>query len=205
MFCKVRVSGLTTGKFRVDLMGVDCNALQARLSIVMQNLILFLIFLGLAGYAAKVSYDKFSYDGGNVFEKNYAYPDKITVENKEGFKIQIILLGRNSSYLEFKKKDGSKFVYAISSLNEESQALVMKYPESKISDMSSYLSSGNVELKDVYMTQTEEEIRRIEAEIKRLNDKANATQSTTELRTIERRIEALIREISELRSKMADQ
>ena len=170
----------------------------------MRNLILALIFLGIAGYAAKVAFEKFAYGEGNFFEKTYAYPDRITVENKDGSKIQITLLGRSSSYIKFEKKGGRKFVYPISALSKKSQAMVMKYPENGIGDVSSYLSSGEIELKDVYVTQLEEEIRRMEAELENLEARANATQSKTELRTIERKMEALTKEIAEVRYKIAN-
>ena len=170
----------------------------------MRNLILALIFLGIAGYAAKVAFEKFAYGEGNFFEKPYAYPDRITVENKDGSKIQITLLGRSSSYIKFEKKGGRKFVYPISALSKKSQAMVMKYPENGIGDVSSYLSSGEIELKDVYVTQLEEEIRRMEAELENLEARANATQSKTELRTIERKMEALTKEIAEVRYKIAN-
>ena len=171
----------------------------------MRNLILSLIFFGIAGYAAKVAYDEFVYGEGNFFEKTYSYPDKITVENKEGSKIQVTLLGRNSSYVKFQKEGIREFVYPISSLSEKSQVMVMKYPESGIGDVSSYLSSGEMELKDVYVIQLEEEVRKMEAELKNLEARANATQSKTELRTIERKMEALTKEIAEMRYKIASQ
>ena len=170
----------------------------------MRNLILSIVFLSLAGYAAKVAYDKFTYDKSYFFKKTYSYPDNMMVVNKEGSEIQITLLGRNSIHIKFKKKGDREFVYPIISLSKESQVMVMKYPESGIGDVSLYLSSGDVELKDVYIMQLEEEIRKIETEINNLNAKASATQSKTELRTIERKIEVLNKEISEIRYKIAN-
>ena len=167
----------------------------------MRNLILFLIFLGIAGYAAKILYEKFEYS--SLVEKTYAYPDEIKIENQNGSKIQVTLLGRNSNYLEFKQKDGQKFIYPIRSLSEKSQILVMKYPNNGIEDMTSYLSSGNIEMNDVYIIQLEDEIHKIEAEIERLESKANATRSQTELRTIGRKIDELREEIAELKEKIA--
>ena len=169
----------------------------------MRNIILSLIFIGFAGYAAKILYDNFNYSENGFLEKTYAYPDKITVINKEGSKIQITLLGRNSRYLKFQKKESNTFVYPINSLSEKSQALVMKYPESGIDDVSSYLSSSDIELKDAYIIQLEEEIRKLNKEIESLEARANAATSKTERRTIERKIEALIKEVSELESKIA--
>lgn len=169
----------------------------------MRNLILSFIFLGLAGYGAKIAYDRFVYNEGNFFEKTYTYPDTITVKNEEGSKIRITLLGRSRKYVKFEKKSGREFVYPISSLSEQSQAVIMKYPESGVGDVSFYLSSGDMELKDVYITQLEEEIRKIEDKKNRLKAKASGTQSRTELRTIEREIEALDEEIAELRDAIA--
>ena len=169
----------------------------------MRNLILSLIFLGLAGYGVKIVYDRFSDSEANFFEKTYAYPDTITVQNKEGSKIKITLLGRSSKYVRFKKKDDREFVYSISSLSEKTQAIIMKYPENGVGDLSSYLSSGDMQLEDVYVTQLEEEIRRMEEEIRRLEAMASSTQSKTELRTIERKIEVLEKEIAEARYKIS--
>ena len=170
----------------------------------MRNLILSMIFLGLAGYGAKVVYDRFVYNEGNLFERTYVYPATITVENKEGSKIQITLLGRSQKYVKFKKESGREFVYSISSLNEKSQAIIMKYPENGVGDVSSYLSSGDMKLEDVYVTQLEEEIRKMDDEKSRLMAKAKGTKSKTELRTIERKIEDLDREITELRDTIAN-
>ena len=70
----------------------------------MRNLILSLIFFGIAGYAVKILYEEFEYGDSGLIEKTYSYPDKITIENQNGSKIQITLLGRNSNYLEFKSR-----------------------------------------------------------------------------------------------------
>ena len=164
----------------------------------MRTLILSLIFLGLAGYGAKIAYDRFVDSESGFFEKTYAYPDTIMIQNREGSKLRITLLGRSSKYVKFKKKDGREFVYLISSLSDQSQATIMKYPDSGVGDVSLHLSSGDVQLQDVHLTQLEEEVRRMEEEIRRLEAMASATQSKTELRTIERRIEALRKEIAEV-------
>jgi hypothetical protein len=169
----------------------------------MRNLVISLIFLGIAGYAAKILYEKFEHSNSGLMEKTYSYPDEIAIENQNGSEIQITLLGRNSNYLELANKDGKKFVYPIRSLSEQSQALIIKYPNNGIEDISAYLSSGSVEINDVYIIQLEDEIRKIKAEIKRLEDKANATRSQTELRTIERKIDELREEIAELENKIA--
>ena len=171
----------------------------------MKNLLLSLIFFIVVGYACKVAYDKFTYGGDNILKKTYSYPAKITIKNKEGLEIQITLLGRSSSYLKFKKKKGSQgYVYPISSLSEKSKVLILKYPDTGLGDISSYLSSGNMKLEDVYVVHLEEEIRRMEAEISRLALQASATQSKSEVRTIQRKIEMLEKEIAEIRHKLAD-
>ncbi len=169
----------------------------------MRNLILSLIFLGIAGYAAKILYEKFEYSDSGFLEKTYSYPDEIVIVNQNGSEIQITLLGRNSNYLEFTNKNGQKFVYPIRSLSEQSQALIIKYPNNGIENISAYLSSGSIEINDAYIIQLEDEIRKIKAEIRQLEDKANATRSQTELRTIERKIDELREEIAELESKIA--
>jgi peptidoglycan hydrolase CwlO-like protein len=169
----------------------------------MRNLILFLIFLGVAGYSAKFLFSSFGYSNGSLQLKSYSYPDKIVIENKEGSEIQITLLGRSSMYLEFNQQDGRKFIYPIRSLSEKSQELVMKYPENGIKDASAQLSNGGIEMNDVYIIQMEAEISKIEAEIARLKMKASATGSKTEARTLEREIDELREEIADLKDKIA--
>lgn len=170
----------------------------------MKNLVSFLIFICIAVYTAVLVYDKFISDDSAFFEKTYTYPDQITVRNDEGSAIQITLLGRSADYIEFERKDGSQFAYPIKSLNEKSILLVMKYPETDIKNMSSHLSNGSIKLDDAYTMQLTEEIHRIEAKIERLDVKAGATQSQTELRTLERKKESLYEEIAVLKSKIAE-
>lgn len=170
---------------------------------VMRNLILSLVFLGIAGYGAKTIYDNFEFSEFSFLEGTYSYPDKITIENQNGSEIQITLLGRNLTYIEFTQKNGRKFVYPIRSLSEKSKALVMKYPNNGIEDASAYLSSGDMEMNDVYIIQLESEIRGIRAEIGRLNNKAGASRSQIDSRTIERKIDELHEEIAELENKIA--
>lgn len=169
----------------------------------MRNIILTLIFLGLSVYAVKTFYSNSEYIEGMFIEKKYAYPDEITIKNKNGSEIQITLLGRNSSYLKFNRKDGQSFVYPINSLSETSQTLVMKYPDNGIGDVSSYLSSGDMKLEDAYIAQLEDEIRKIRANKVRLEAKAEATVSQAELRTLEREISLMDHEIAELKNKIA--
>ena len=169
----------------------------------MKNLVFFLIFIFITGYAVTVALQKITSSESILFEKTYSYPDKITVKNKEGSTLRITLLGRNDSYLEFEKKDGSQFVYPISSLDKQSRELVMKYPETGIKEVSSYLSNGSIELHDAYKIQLAEQISRLEAEITRLDIQASATQSQTELRTLERKMESLEKEIAVLKGKIA--
>lgn len=169
----------------------------------MRNIILALLLLGITVYAVKTFYNNPEYIEGMFVEKEYAYPDEITIKNENGSEIQITLLGRNSNYLKFNRKDGQRFVYPINSLSEKSQTLVMKYPDSGIGDVSSYLSSGDMELKDAYIVQLEDEIRKIRAKKALLETKAEATTSQTELRTLEREISRMDYEITELENKIA--
>jgi peptidoglycan hydrolase CwlO-like protein len=80
---------------------------------------------------------------------------------------------------------------------------VMKYPNNGIEDASAYLSSGDMEMNDVYIIQLESEIRGIRAEIRLLNNKAGASRSQIDSRTIERKIDELHEEIAELENKIA--
>lgn len=169
----------------------------------MRNLIVSLIFLGIAGFAVKYIIDDYEYNNGRIQEKTYLYPDTIVIENKEGAKIEITLLARNSTHLEFKQQNGRKSIYPIRSLSQKSQTEVMKYPDTGIQDASAYLSGGGIEMNDVYIIQMEGEIRKIREEIQRLNVKAKSTTSQTELRTLERKIETLNEDIADLENKIA--
>ena len=173
----------------------------------MRNLLLALIFLGAVGYMGVILYERVAsseFFSEGLLGKTFSYPDTIKVENKDGSTIQITLIGRSLTHIQFSREDGRKFVYPIDSLSEKSQALVMKYPNNGIQDISSYLASGDMELKDVYVQQLEEEIRKINEKIERLSRKAASTQSQVEKRTIEREIEDLREEIAEIEDEIAE-
>lgn len=166
----------------------------------MKNLVFALIIFGIVGYFAKGVFEDFFGDESDLSSEDYSYPAKIKIKNKEGSEIKITLLGRDSNYFEFSRKDGKRFVYPIDSLCEKSRELVIKYPESDISEA----ARDNMELEDVYVVQLEEEIRRIEAEIERLNAKAAAATSRTESRTYSKKVEELNQEIAEIKVKIAE-
>ena len=169
----------------------------------MRNLILSLIFLGVAGYGVVILYNKIEFDDLGILEKSYTYPDTIRVTNQAGKEIPITLQGRSSSYLEFETTNGQKFVYPIASLSEDSQTLIMKYPDQGISDSASYLSSGGMKLDDVYLVQMEDEKRNLIAKIDELNLKASAAIGDSEQRTYERKIERLQKELADIEAKIS--
>ena len=169
----------------------------------MRNLIVSLIFFAVVGYSAKLFFNNFEYRNGGFEAKLHSYPDEVIIENQKGTEIQVILLGRNSTHLEFNQKDGRKFIYPISSLSNQSQVLVMQYPENGIEDASEYLSTGNIGISDVYIMQLETEMREIRTEIGRLENKATAATSQTESRTLEREINKLREDIVELEDRIA--
>ena len=168
----------------------------------MRNLILALFFIGITVYGTKVFLDNFAYSGNGFLRKSYDYPDAIEITNQEGTEIPITLLGRSSKYLEFENKDGREFVYPIHSLSEESQRLVMKYPENGIKNVALHLSSGNMELNDVHLMQLKDQVRKIRDKIGQLSAKADITQSETEKRTYERDIERLQEEAALIEEKI---
>ena len=169
----------------------------------MRNVILSLIFLGLTGYGAKIAYDKFNLNKDTLLGMSYEYPDQIKVTNAKGKAISITLLGRDEKYLKFRNDAGKEFVYSIDSLSDQSQALVMKYPESGMTGIDAHLSSGNVELNDVYVRQLKDEIEKKQKEISNLVMKSSAESSDAGRRTYERKIERIQSEIADLESKIA--
>ena len=171
----------------------------------MKNLLLGIILLGIAGYSGMLIYDKLTFLDSDTTDKiTYSYPETITITNLQGDTLKVTLLARNKSHIELRRDDDQLFVYPIASLSKGTQEMVLRYPNTGIKNASHYLSGGNMDLSDVYVQQLESEIQKMKKLIAELERKASSTQSLTEQRSIERKIEALEAEITEIEAKIAD-
>ncbi len=79
----------------------------------MRNLLMSIIFIGISGYIGSILYQRMFIDGvfiAPVQEQStnalFAYPDRIEIERVDGRKIEVTLLGRNASHLQFYREDG---------------------------------------------------------------------------------------------------
>lgn len=165
--------------------------------------------LGLITYASCLFIGKFFEDfdplGTGLNDQVYSYPANITISRNDGSTIEVSLLAKNSSHIQIKRdKDDKMFVYPIESLDEETVELIEKFPEDGIENFSDYSSAEGVEVGDLYVDQLHSEIRTIEDKIERLSMKLSATSGSAARRALEKEIEELRLEISNLRAKIAE-
>ena len=177
----------------------------------MRNLLMSIIFIGIAGYIGSILYQRMFIDGvftAPVEEKStnalFAYPDSIEIERVDGRKIVVTLLGRNASHLQFNREDGQEFVYAIESLSGKSQELVRKYPSLGIKNAAKYMAQGMLGLEDLHIQQLEQVIRNIDEKLKRYSAEFEVSVSQVERRTIERKMEGLMQERIEMQRQISE-
>lgn len=170
-----------------------------------------IIFIGISGYIGSILYQRMFIDGvftAPVQEQStnalFTYPDRIEIERVDGRKIEVTLLGRNASHLQFYREDGQEFVYAIESLSVESQELVRKYPSLGIKNAAKYMAEGKLGLEDLHIQQLEQVIRNIDEKLKRYSAEFEVSVSQVERRTIERKMEGLMQERIEMQRQISE-
>ncbi|MEM8867303.1 MAG: hypothetical protein AAGC73_03455 [Verrucomicrobiota bacterium] len=175
-----------------------------------RNLILSVIFFGVAVYLGSIIFDKLTEQ--SFLDKNgaspaafpvYGYPAKLELSSKTGNALGVSLIGRSESKIQFiRVGDGEIFVYPIADLSRSSQEIVLNYPINGLQNASDYMTGGAVTLGDVYVEQLRVRIKKIDQEIDVLTKRYEASQSTADKRRIENVISDLREERIECEAKI---
>ena len=80
----------------------------------MRNLIMSIVFLGIAGYLGTILYQRVASSEGpaELAIKNqasdvaYSYPARVEIKSADGRVIQVTLLGRSATHIQFTREDG---------------------------------------------------------------------------------------------------
>ena len=181
----------------------------------MKNLVLTLLFLGLGGYLGFILYLKWADSevdaSPEIVESvpKYVYPAELTVENAEGRQIEISLVARDETYIQFHRNgEPTLFTYPITDLSRDSKERVRAYPVVKLLVVSNEPpDEGNdntpLSLEAMHINQLRQVIERIDGRVADLRRQVNSARSRTDRRTAERQIEALLREKQEHEAAIA--
>lgn len=171
----------------------------------MRNLILSFVFLVICVFTGTHVFDNFINEGKVKEAKaaSLAYPDELIITNHQGDAIEITLLGRSESHIQFARNpDRQVFVYALSELSSPSRQEVLKYPAWGLEETSQQVTGNS--LAQMHVQNLQKEIARIDAKCERLRADYKRSNSTTERRTIMREFEALQRERGTYENRIAD-
>ena len=194
----------------------------------MKNLLVTILFLGIASYVGLLLYEswgkgdwltqKVSETGDDKSATNtgpmalsvedevasLSYPANVSIESLDGRKIDVILVARSASDIQFERSaDGQYFTYPLNELVDESRAMLLAYAETGLIEGVSQSTDTSVTLSDHYSAQLEERITKIEKLIQSKRLQFDATPSKTEKRTLIRQMEKLVRERADLSQKLA--
>ncbi|HAV14415.1 MAG TPA: hypothetical protein DCX06_13130 [Opitutae bacterium] len=180
----------------------------------MRNFLISIVFFGIAAYIGFIAYNGWSlgdWFGGSAKEVEveaaevFSYPGYLEVESSDGRTIEIKLIARNETHIQFERTtDSKRFTYPIASLVAESRSEVLKYPISVLIDAGKHIGEAGIGLEDAYVEQLREAIRRIDEKAVDLNATLSSSQSITEKRTILRKLEEMRSEKNELEAKIAE-
>ncbi|ADE54729.1 hypothetical protein Caka_1710 [Coraliomargarita akajimensis DSM 45221] len=183
----------------------------------MRNLFLSLIFFGAAIYVGSILFDRFSASDANGAEETLSpvgegsdailsYPADLTLEHKDGRRIDVTLVGRSSDTIQFQRAgDGRMFEFPIADLTKRSQGDVRGFPVSGYT--STRASSGTESVSSVqalHEQNLKKRIAQIDAECVQLEQGYRASHSTVERRTLMRKYEDLQRERQGLQEDLAN-
>jgi hypothetical protein len=179
---------------------------------LMRNLIMSVIFLGIAGYFGSMLYERAILGDGQLEPAvaeagealSYSYPARVELKSADGRAMMVTLLGRSTTHIQFKREDGQEFVYQIDSLDANAQDLVLQYPNVGIKDAAAHMAKGSMEVGDLHVQQLEQNIRQIDDEIEGLSREYEGSVSKTDRRTIQRTVEGLQAEKVELQREISD-
>ncbi|MEN8662770.1 MAG: hypothetical protein ACN4GF_00915 [Lentimonas sp.] len=181
----------------------------------MKNFIVAVLFLGVAAYFGMLLYDSWSngdwlkseavVEEAVVAEVVLSYPAVLDIQSSDGREMSIKLIARNGTHIQFDRiVDGERYVYPMDKLVPQSRARVEAYPSLGLIEVGKDALGGDLNLEDTYVQQLRDAIRRIDDKIKSFSVDFEITQSSTDKRTIVRKLQLLESERLELLSKIAE-
>jgi len=118
------------------------------------------------------------------------FPDEVTLTNTDGVTIDVLLLARNESFVQFERRSDNKyFKYAISYLNTESQAIVRNYEDTGLFKERDVNLAGTLSKEEGYLI---EKIEKIDVEVLKLKAELLSGVGDAAQRTLRREITDLI-------------
>lgn len=167
-----------------------------------------MIFLGIELYERSMDSDIFKEqaepDGSGSPAKVWSYPDEITLVRHDGSELDVRLTARNGTHIQFERiVDDQSFVFEIDQLDESTQAVIRKYPDSGLRDTGALLRDGQVTLETAYLEQLREAISKIDQRINEIQTEISVSASKQEQRTLKNEANALTLERQELKQKIA--
>lgn len=174
-------------------------------------MILSLVFLGIGGYLAFTLYSKWDAEAvpgagpaprvqADVVEQappTYTYPAALIVENVDGRQLEISLVARSDTHIQFRREgESTLFTYPVEDLAEESRERVKNYAVTSLvdADAPTTEASSALSVEEMHIHQLQQAIDRIDVRLADLRRQAGNMQSLTDRRTAGRQIEALLRE-----------
>ncbi|GEM_PF-3505957 len=159
----------------------------------MRNLVLSLFFFGIISYVGYIMYTRhisLADDQPLVIDSSGYYPVIMTVESLDGRSMDVELLGRNRTHIQFNRiTDGKFFDYLISSLESKVRAKVEAMPLSSNEDFR--FNQPDHELEGMYIKELRAELEKVRAKMMDVSKKASISVSQIERRTLQREFEKL--------------
>lgn len=166
------------------------------------------IYLGYELYERSGDFDWLGGDGegsGTKASASASFPDEIEIVRRDGSRLDVRLTARNGTHIQFVRlSDGADFTYEIGQLDAATEKLVMRYPDTGLSNADEFMRSGVIGLEAAHVEQLRERIARIDAELNDLQSRLSASRSKTESLTLRREAEKLQAERQKLESDIAE-
>ena len=112
--------------------------------------------------------------GSVVDSDNLEYPARMKLQNAEGESLQVVLLSRTKSKIQFlRESDRSEHIYSIHKLDPLSRKRVEAYPVTGIKLRESSVAVSALSRDEIYIEQLREEIRKLKNDLDLLKLKEN--------------------------------
>lgn len=170
----------------------------------MRNFFLSLFFLIVFLGAGFLVYDTYR-QGQEPFSEETVpqYPIAMTVESLDGRKVEVEILARTPSRIEFDRQtDGKFFSYPIEMLAPKTRKVVESLPVVASVTQSAY--KPDPKLENIYVKELNKRLKEISDEINELVARGSASVSKTERRTLKNEIVDLEKEAKRIQGLIAD-
>lgn len=138
-----------------------------------------------------------------IVEQVYRYPDMVTLKNRNGAEVEVILIGRSETAVQFKRQSDSKsFIYKLSELDDATRALLEKYPETEVT-LSEASANKPLSLDEVQVEALKDSIRKLNANLAYMDRELRKDIDGIEKRSIQLDMEEIMAERSVLEAKLS--